>query len=116
MTTSAPSTVKHPPRAAFSIAHPLDDFYAQMGLTLPPLQEVDGEPLPQPYSRLLVHDHDMTPTLENFHERDLHLRLFGQRRKRDQYFREVVLLLDRSDEPVEILSIQNYLNQFTHEA
>ena len=116
MTTSAPSTVKHPPRAAFSIAHPLDDFYAQMGLTLPPLQEVDGEAVPQPYRRLLVHDHDMTPTLENFHERDIHLRLLGRRRKRDQYFREVVLLLDGSDEPVEFGAIMINLNLFTPEA
>src|SRR2546423_8207113 len=90
----------------FALAHPLDDFYAQMGLTLPPLQEVDGEAVPQPYRRLLVHDHDMTPTLENFHERDIHLRLLGRRRKRDQYFREVVLLLDGSDEPVEFGAIK----------
>ena len=83
------------------IAHPLDEFYAQMGLTLPPLQEVDGEAVPQPYKQLLVHHDDMTPTLENFHGCDIHLRLLGRRRKRDQYFREVVLLLDGTDEPVE---------------
>ena len=98
------------------MAHPLDEFYAQMGLTLPPLEEVDGEAVPQPYRRLLVHHHDMTPTLENFHERDIHLRLLGRRRKRDQYFREVVLLLDGSDEPVEFGAIKINLNLFKPEA
>ena len=98
------------------MAHPLDEFYAQMGLTLPPLEEVDGEAVPQPYRRLLVHHHDMTPTLENFHERDIHLRLLGRRRKRDQYFREVVLLLDGSDEPAEFGAIMINLNLFTQEA
>ena len=116
MSTSAPSTVNRPAPAGYSISHPLDEFYAQMGLTLPPLQEVDGEAVPQPYRRLLVHNNDMTPTLKKFHERHIHLRLLGRRRKRDQYFREVVLLLDGSDEPVEFGAIMINLNLFTPEA
>src|SRR5438309_7610903 len=101
--------------AAARLAHPLDEFYAQMGLTLPPLQQVDGEALPQPYKQLLVHHDDMTPTLEKFHGRDIHLRLLGRRRKDDEYFREVVLLLDGTDEPVEFGAIKIYLNLFTPE-
>ena len=116
MPTSASSTIKRATQPAFSISHPLDEFYAQMGLTLPPLQQVDGEAVPQPFKRLLVHNNDMTPTLEKFHQRDIHLRLLGRRRKRDQYFREVVLLLDGTDEPVEFGAIKIYLNLFTPEA
>src|SRR5207237_3209801 len=86
------------------------------GLTLPPLQEVDGEAVPQPYRRLLVHNNDMTPTLKKFHERHIHLRLLGRRRKRDQYFREVVLLLDGTDQPVEFGAIKINLNLFSAEA
>ena len=116
MPTSAPSTAKLATRAPFSISHPLDEFYAQMGLTLPPLQQVDGEAVPQPFKRLLVHNNDMTPTLEKFHQRDIHLRLLGRRRKGSEYFREVVLLLDDSDQPVEFGAIKIFLSLFTRQA
>src|ERR1043165_10017159 len=96
----------------FALAHPLDDFYAQMGLPLPPLQELDGEAVPQPYKKLLVHRDDMTPTLEKFHGRDIHLRLLGRRRKGNGYYREVVLLLDGTDQPVEFGAIKIYLDRF----
>ena len=99
-----------------ALAHPLDEFYAQMGLALPPLQQVDGEAVPQPYKQLLVHRDDMTPTLEQFHGRDIHLRLLGRRRKGGGYFREVVLLLDGTDQPVEFGAIKIYLDRFGAEA
>jgi len=101
---------------SFALAHPLDDFYAHAGLTLPPLQQVDGEAVPQPYKRLLVHHDDMTPTLEKFHGRDIHLGLMGRRRKGNSYFREVVLLLDGTDQPVEFGAIKIYLSRFAPEA
>jgi len=87
-----------------------------MGLTLPPLQEVDGEAVPQPFKRLLVHNNDMTPTLEKFHQRDIHLRLLGRRRKGNEYFREVVLLLDDSERSVEFGAIKIYLSLFARPA
>jgi len=100
----------------FALAHPLDEFYAQMGSALPPLQQVDGEAVPQPYKRLLVHTDDMTPTLESFYGREIHLRLLGRRQKDAEYFREVVLLLDETDEPVEFGAIKIYLDRFPPEA
>ena len=116
MPTSASPTIKHATQPAFSISHPLDEFYAQMGLTLPPLQQVDGEAVPQPFKRLLVHNNDMTPTLEKFHQCDIHLRLLGRRRKGNEYFREVVLLLDDSERSVEFGAIKIYLSLFTRPA
>ena len=116
MPTSASPTIKRATQPAFSISHPLDEFYAQMGLTLPPLQQVDGEAVPQPFKRLLVHNNDMTPTLEKFHQRDIHLRLLGRRRKGNEYFREVVLLLDDSERSVEFGAIKIYLSLFTRPA
>jgi chorismate-pyruvate lyase len=98
------------------LAHPLDEFYAQLGLTLPPLEQVDGEVVPQPYKRLLVHNNDMTPTLEKFYAQDIHLRVFGRRRKGNEYFREVVLLLDNNDQPVEFGAIKIDLELFSDEA
>src|ERR1041385_2052921 len=77
---------------------------------------MDGEAVPQPYKKLLVHQNDMTPTLEKFHGRDIHLRLLGRRRKGNGYFREVVLLLDGTDQPVEFGAIKIYLDRFAPEA
>src|SRR6266516_2437893 len=94
-----------------ALAHPLDEFYAQMGLALPPLQQVDGEAVPQPYKQLLVYHDDMTLTLEKYYGRDIHLRLLGRRRKGSGYFRKVVLLLDGTEQPVEFGAIKIYLDR-----
>jgi len=75
-------------------AHPLDDFYAQAGKSLPPLTQIEGETVPEPHKTLLVHKNDMTPTLEKFHQRSIHLRVLGRRQRGNDYYREVVLLLD----------------------
>src|SRR2546429_46197 len=93
--------------------HPLDAFYARAGLPLPPFGEIDGEAVPEPYKALLVHREDMTPTLERFHRQDIHLRVLGRRRNDDEYFREVVLLLDGSDQPVEFGAIKINLKLFS---
>ena len=105
-----------PGRTTRALAHPLDEFYAQAGLNLPPIAELPGEGMPEPYRQLLVHDQDMTPTLEKFHGRDIHLRVLGRRRKDDAYFREVVLLLDGTDQPVEFGAIKINLELFSTEA
>lgn len=101
---------------SFVLAHPLDDFYALAGQPLPPLQQVDGEAVPQPYKSLLVHQDDMTPTLEKFHKRDIHLRVLGRRRQDDAYYREVALLLDETNEPVEFGAIKINLDRFPESA
>lgn len=95
-----------------SIAYPLDEFYARSGLTLPPLDQIDGEAVPDPYKTLLVHDRDMTSTLENFHGAGVHLRLLGRERTGDDYFREVLLVLDDSERPVEFGAILIHLDRF----
>src|SRR5579862_2171781 len=97
---------------ASSLVHPLDEFYAAAHLPLPPLNEIDGEAMPEPYKSLLVHQRDMTPTLEKFHRRSIHLQVLGRRRKADAYFREVVLRLDETNQPVEFGAIKINLDLF----
>ena len=60
-----------------------------------------GEDVPEPYKSLLVHDNDMTPTLEKFHGAPIHLDILKREQRGDYYFREVVLRLDDSEKPVE---------------
>src|SRR6185503_17737422 len=107
-----PTTISTTP-AGFSLVHPLDEFYAQAGQPLPPLNQVDGEAVPEPYKSLLVHQNDMTPTLETFHRRSIHLQVLGHRRKGDVYFREVILRLDETEQAVEFGAIKINLNLFT---
>jgi chorismate-pyruvate lyase len=96
--------------------HPLDVFYSLLNRGLPPWNVVERREVPEPYRRLLVHVNDMTPTLEKFHGCDIHLHVLGRRRLEDEYFREVVLELDRNDEPVEFGAIKIHLNMFSAEA
>ena len=114
--TQTPRPARKGKPGGLALAHPLDEFYAQMGQTLPPLQQVDGEAVPQPYKELLVHQDDMTPTLEKFYQQDIHLEVLGRRRKGDEYFREVVLLLDGNDQPVEFGAIKIHLRLFSADA
>ncbi len=94
------------------LVHPLEEFYALAGLSLPPWQRVESEEVPEPYHTLLVHQNDMTPTLERFHGDTIHLRVLGRRRKGGEYFREVVLLLNGTEKPVEFGAIKIYLDRF----
>ncbi len=114
---STPVTTNPGPAAAtFSAAYPLDEFYAQAGLTLPPLQQIDGEAVPEPFKHLLVHLDDMTPTLEKFHKGTIHIQVLSSRRTQNAYFREVVLLLDGSNKPVEFGAIKINLELFPEKA
>jgi len=115
MSSPASTGSKKATGAGFVLAHPLDDFYSSAGLTLPPLQQVHGEEVPEPYKTLLVHQNDMTPTLEKFHGRDIHLRVIGRRRKGNKYYREVVLLTDGENKPVEFGAIKINLDRFSPE-
>jgi hypothetical protein len=106
--------VVHPPHSdvAKSLAYPLDAFYARSGLALPPLEAIDGEAMPEPYKSLLVHERDMTSTLENFHGKRVQLRLISRQTSDSDYFREVLLVLENGGEPVEFGAIHIHLNCF----
>ncbi len=109
-------TIPSTPASAWPVFHPLDEFYAQAGQALPPLQEIDGHLVPEPHKTLLVHQNDMTPTLEKYYGRGVHLQVLGRRRAGDVYFREVVLRLDGTDQPVEFGAIRINLVLFTPES
>ena len=82
-------------------AYPLDEFYVRAGVPLPKIEQIPGHRIPEPYRELLVHGHDMTPTLEAFHGSDIHIEVLHRERRGDFYYREVVLRLDRDERPVE---------------
>ena len=91
--TVAPATVPY--------AYPLDALYALAGLPLPPIEKIPAQEVPEPYRALLVHNNDMTPTLETFHGFSIHLRILHREQRGDYYYRQVALVLDGSERPVE---------------
>jgi chorismate-pyruvate lyase len=82
-------------------SYPLSDFYRHAGGTLPSIHSIVPDGIPEPYRSLLVHEHDMTPTLEQYHGARIHLHVLRSERRAGFYFREVVLVLDGSGRPVE---------------
>jgi chorismate-pyruvate lyase len=99
-----------------TFAYPLSEFYAHAKLPLPRIEAIPGDAVPEPFRSLLVHQNDMTPTLEGFHKSDIHLEIVGRERRGDFYFREVVLRLKGTDRPVEFGANKIYLGRFSEEA
>lgn len=98
------------------IAHPLDEFYARARQPLPAMEFIDAEEVPAPFKQLLVHDRDMTSTLEHFHEQRVHVHLLHGHYTEHTYSREVVLELDGTNTPVEFGAIKIYLPSFPERA
>ncbi len=94
------------------IAHPLDEFYLQAGLDLPLIEQKNAEELPEPYRQLLVHERDMTSTLESFHNETIALKVMSRKQRGDHYYREVILVRSRDQKPVEFGAIKINLNLF----
>jgi hypothetical protein len=98
--------------AAFRLLFPLDEFYAHDRRPLPPVTRLPGDEVPHPYQELLVHDRDMTPTLEAFHGDRIHLRVLDRRLEEHALWRQVALVLNGSERPVEFGAIVIYCDRF----
>ena len=79
----------------------LQRFYEPTGLAVPPLQELKGDEVPQPYRALLVHSADMTPTLAGYYGEKPGLRVLSSECEKDAYKREVILWVGKDARPVE---------------
>jgi chorismate-pyruvate lyase len=102
-----------------NLLFPLDRFYGRDALPLPPVSQVSGEDVPEPYRRLLVGDHDMTPTLEAFHGDRITLHVMEREHDdgpEDTLTRVVVLSLIGNDCPVEFGGILIRLSCFPPDA
>jgi chorismate-pyruvate lyase len=93
------------------LLYPLNEFYGT-GLPLPTVERIEGKQVPEPYRKLLVHRDDMTPTLERFHRQPIHLQILQRHHQGDVFSRQVLLLLNHREKPVEFGAIKIYLDQF----
>ena len=104
------------PRPLYSDIYPLEEFYAARGEPVPVLGRIKPEELPEPYRSLLVHETDMTSTLEKFHKEKLHVEVLARHTCDNEYYREVVLVLDSSKKRVEFGAIKIIIDLFPPEA
>ncbi|HZM04742.1 MAG TPA: hypothetical protein VFC44_17185 [Candidatus Saccharimonadales bacterium] len=104
------------PRPIYSDIYPLEEFYAARGEPAPVLGRIKPDEVPEPYHALLVHKTDMTSTLEKFHGEKLHIEVLAQHTWDNEYYREVVLVLNSSKKRVEFGAIKIILDLFPPEA
>jgi len=96
----------------YAPVQPLAAFYARAKVKLPSIEVIAGDEVPTPYHDLLVHNGDMTPTLEKHYQDGIHLRLLNTEHDETLYSRNVVLLTDRDNKPVEFGAIRIHLDLF----
>lgn len=96
-----------------NVLSPLAEAHQRAGRPLPQAVGILSHEIPEPHRDLLVHDRDMTRTLESFHGRRVHLEVLNRRHDPDgTYWREVVLRLDGTNVPVEFGAILIHLDRF----
>ncbi len=109
MSTSVRPASRHAARSAARRAeapYPLDLVYAQAGIEAPLVRDVEPGQIPPPYRALLVHERDMTLTLEEHFGGRVTLRALSTFRDGDSYFRRVLLVQEYSARPVEMGAIR----------
>ncbi len=95
------------------LLYPLNEFYEEAGLALPSATRINGREMPEPYRRLLVHDRDMTPTLEAAYDRKMSLRVLKYALDHEVFSRQIVLLPEGSGSPAVFGAIKIYLDEFS---
>jgi hypothetical protein len=97
---------------AWDLLYPLSEFYREAGLMLPEAVEVEPAAMDPVSRRLLVHDRDMTPTLEAAWGQSLGLRVQHYASVDGIVSRQVLLIGQDDGTVVEMGAIRIYLNRF----
>lgn len=113
--TRAQTTLRHAtarPNAS-GVLYPLDLVYTRAGVVVPKVKVVPPSKIPLPYRALLVHDNDMTLTLERHFGESVVLRPLSTFTIGGSYFRRVLLVQEYSGRPVEMGAIRMKLDAFS---
>lgn len=97
------------PAITRSVLSPLEYFYTALGMPLPPVTQVGPADLPASAKGLLVHDRDMTPTLESAYGSKLHLRILRSVVEQETVHRLVALRLESDKRAVAMGAIHIFL-------
>lgn len=88
------------------LLYPLNVLYAQAGVALPAVKEISPVHLPPPYDELLVHENDMTLTLERYFGGPVAVRVLSSALKGQWYFRRVLLVQKASGRPLAMAAVR----------
>lgn len=105
----------HPGAHPGAGVHPgvgLTRLYEASSMQLPRFDWLDGQAMPEPYRSLLVHERDMTPTLEAYHKQLLSLHVLHIQQSDSAVRRLVVLVGDRDNKIAEFGAIEINLEPF----
>ncbi len=92
--------------------YPLDVVYRRAGVEMPAMRIVAPFEIPMPYRSLLVHEDDMTITLERHFGGRVILRALSTFTSGAWYFRRVLLVQEYTGRPVEMGAIRMKLDRF----
>lgn len=98
--------------APLRLLYPLDAAYKHAGIDPPSARAVAADEIPLPYRSLLVHENDMTVTLERHFGGRIVLRPLGVFTRGRSYFRRVLLVHEEAGQPVEMGAIRMELDAF----
>ena len=110
-TSRAHANGRHP-GSRNGILYPLDLAYAQAGVPQPKVHEISPKDIPFPYRSLLVHENDMTLTLERHFGGPVMLRTLSTVVRGSHYLRRVLLVQEYSGRPVEMGAIRLKMEVF----
>ena len=112
--TPTPKTTsgRRPAAQRKSLLYPLDLVYRRAGIDVPAFEVVEPDDIPLPYQALLVHDSDMTLTLERHFGGRVVLRPLSTFTLGGSYFRRVLLVQEYAGRPVEMGAIRMELDAF----
>ncbi len=99
-----------------SLLWPMNLLSAYCGRELPPLTPLLAQQMPEPYRRLLVHEQNMTPTLEDYHGDTIHIERLNVLADRKERSREVILKLNTNEKVVEYGASRIFINHLPHRA
>ncbi len=92
--------------------YPLDVVYRKAGVAMPEWSIIAPDDIPSPYRSMLVHDNDMTSTLERHYGGRVVLRALSTFSRGVWYFRRVLLVQEYTGRPVEMGAIRIKLDAF----
>lgn len=77
------------------------ELFPERDRLLADAEHVASEMLPEPYRRMLAHNHHMTVTMESYHDCKVDVRILDRRLDGDFYSRKIVLLKSGTEQPVQ---------------
>jgi chorismate-pyruvate lyase len=96
-----------------SILFPLDAAYAQAGVDGPTARRIHSEDIPDPYRALLVHEGNMTATLEHHFHGAVGLQLLSAVHDGSWFLRRVLLVHESSGRPLAMAAVCMRVDGFT---